>query len=214
MIAGFISPATVIHLTNFSGDQVEANILRGVKIVTLIFCIWIAILFVSYAVIKSRVPVSLSPSLSVDELQGYAVAEGTWVIEGDKQAFPLQTTKIECFKDRAICTSATAEVSIGDQLHVNIDQYIVSDWSPTRIVFTDEAPTCVWYVFTMDLLTKSVSGIRQKNKNPTGGNESCQGFNSTLRLSLKDGFSVWHQAEKDATPWFGVIAEAPFKLLQ
>jgi hypothetical protein len=195
---------------------VKANILRGVKIVTLIFSIWIAIFFISCLVIESRVPVNLSPGVHifVDASQGYAVAEGTWVIEGDKQAFPLQTTKITCIKDDVICTSATAQVGYGDQLLVYTDQYKISEWSPTRIVFTDDAPTCVWYIYTMDLLTKSVSGIRQKKTTPIVGNEGCQEFDSTLRVSLKDGVSVRHQATEDAIPWFGVIAEAPFKLLQ
>lgn len=34
---------------------------------------------------------------------GYLSARGTWIIEGDRQAHPLQTTEIHCYRDRRQC---------------------------------------------------------------------------------------------------------------
>ena len=56
---------------------------------------WIATLL-SGGVVASRVPVSLRCGANAEQVGDYVFASGTWVIEGDKQTFPLQTAEIQC----------------------------------------------------------------------------------------------------------------------
>ena len=57
---------------------------------------WIATLLLSDVVVASRVPVSLRCGANAEQVGDYVFASGTWVIEGDKQTFPLQTTEMQC----------------------------------------------------------------------------------------------------------------------
>lgn len=175
---------------------------------------WIVVIFVASAVVKSRVPVSLSPGAAVYNFGGnLATADGTWVIKGDKQVYPLQTSKITCEKELSRCTSSTAMVMGGDQLTVDIDFYNIISWEKSRIVFVDDAPTCVQYIYTIDLVTKVANGVRQKRKNAANEGPDCSVFAKELHLSLKSGFHEVMALEKDAMPWFGLMAVAPLKLL-
>src|SRR5687767_15102947 len=86
------------------------------------FGLWIALGIVGALVVTSRVPVKL-PSFSISDSATFlkyrfVMARGTWTLESDAQAFPLQTTKIQCDRDSLTCTVATAEVSFGDMLSV------------------------------------------------------------------------------------------------
>ena len=39
---------------------------------------------------------------------GLIKATGTWILEGDEQAFPVQTTELKCYKEQRQCIEATA----------------------------------------------------------------------------------------------------------
>ena len=62
-------------------------------------------------VVASRVPVSLRCGANAEQVGDYVFASGTWVIEGDKRTFPLQTAEIQC--DRTLLRSLSATVQIG-----------------------------------------------------------------------------------------------------
>ena len=64
-------------------------------------------------VVASRVPVSLRCGANAEQVGDYVFASGTWVIEGDKQTFPLQTTEMQCDCTLLRCLSATAQVGYG-----------------------------------------------------------------------------------------------------
>jgi hypothetical protein len=103
----------------------------------------------------------------------YAVAEGTWVIENEKSAYPLQTSKIICSRQTKICTVATAKV-FNSMLFVDNDSFGIAEWNRGRIVFLDDSPSCVTYIYTIDTLTKSVQSIRQKRKEPKHTSDSFE----------------------------------------
>jgi hypothetical protein len=175
---------------------------------------WIATLALAFAIVKSRVPVTL-PLFAELFSSGseYVSATGTWVIEGNRQAFPLQTTEIRCEARLKRCTVVTAEVGFSDQLRVTIDFFEIVDWSKSRVVFVDDAPICVQYVYTIDLLTQSVNGVRQKRAPPPREGADCDLVRDQLRLRLAQGFDVSSALEQEAMPWFGRLAAAPLKLL-
>lgn len=181
-----------------------------------LFGVWLAVVFVAAAVAADRVPISLSPGILVTGVgDSYVLANGTWVIEGQPQAFPLQTTEIRCERELRRCTSATAMVMLGKQLHVDISFHDVVSWEKSRVVFTDDSPSCVEYVYTIDLVTKVANGVRRKRTTPAvPAISDCGTFEQELHLSLKSGFSEVLALQKSAMPWFGEVALAPLRLFQ
>lgn len=171
---------------------------------------WIAVITVGEAVVKQRVPVSL-PSLFVSGTSEYATAAGTWIIEGERAAFPLQTTKIECVRSEQVCHVATAEVSFGGMMHVGLAQMPVREWGRTAITFSDSGGTCVSYTYTLNLHSKSVVGHRTRKQT---AEPVCQGFAGELRLRLEDGFVVWGKEQEHARPWFERLALTPIFILR
>jgi hypothetical protein len=87
-------------------------------------------------------------------------------------------------------------------------------FSRQRRHFVDSAPICANYIFTIDVSTKAVSGLR-KNK-PSGQSvpSHCNTLDKELRLSLLAGFNVSQSLKDEALPWFGHLAVSPFKLLR
>jgi len=160
-------------------------------------------------VLQFRVPVSLPPLLSISESRGFVFATGTWTIEGDRPAFPLQTSRIECYQPEKKCRMATAEIGIGEMLHVETYEYPVVEWNATSVVFVEDAPICVRYEYTINWATQTASGIRT-SKNISA--PACDVFRAELRLSLKNGFDVWHGLTYDALPWYGRLARLPFTI--
>lgn len=190
------------------------RILRAVGLLLGAIVLWIILLFATGAVVDSRVPIDLSPFSNVNVVDDkYVSASGTWVIEGDSQANPLQTTEIICERELMRCTSATAQI-MGRGLHVNLDTYEVVEWGKTRIVFVDTAPTCANYVFTIDFPTKAVSGLRKKKPSGPSVPANCNTLDKELRLSLRTGFNVSQSLKDEALPWFGHLAVSPLKLFR
>jgi hypothetical protein len=191
------------------------KVLRWVLIICGLLALWVATALVAGAVMQSRVPVSLPPFMSVEAVgDQYALAQGTWVIEGQKQAFPLQATEIRCERPLGRCSSATAQVMLGDQMHADLGLYEIVTWEKSRIVYVDDSPLCVRYVYTIDLVSKSVNGVRTKRPQASPSAGTCGSYDEELRLSLKGGFEVTNALQHDAMPWFGEVAFAPFKLLR
>lgn len=138
---------------------------------------------------------------------------GTWVIEGQKQGYPLQTTTIKCEKELMRCAASTAMVLADEYLSADLDFYEVVSWENSRIVFVDDAPLCTSYVFTIDLATKSTNAIRRKKTAPADIERCAAVIHEELRMSLKDGFETARELRDEAYPWFGKLARAPLNLL-
>lgn len=191
------------------------KVLRWVLIIGVLLIVWIATLWVASSVVKARVPVDLPPFLSIVPVgDQYVSVEGTWVIEGQRQAFPLQATEIRCERAMGRCSSATAQVMLGDQMHVDLGFYDIVSWEKSRIVFVDDSPLCVRYVYTIDLISKSVNGVRTKRPQANPSAAPCESVDKELRLTLKGGLEVTSALQDQAMPWFGALALAPFKLLR
>jgi hypothetical protein len=179
-----------------------------------LFTVWVFAIYLSVLVAKERVPVELPFAFYVESVEGYVQAGGTWTIEGDQQAFPLQTTEIDCWQPSRTCTSGTAQVSARDVLTVNIGRLPVIEWTDSHVVFVDESPTCVRYTYTINVATKSVTGVRQPKTVANGAGLGCDELKSELRLTMRSGFDVWYPLDQAALPWYGRIALAPFELLR
>ena len=176
---------------------------------------WLAVVFIAAAVAADRVPISLRPGTLITSLgDSYVLAFGTWVIGGQVNAFPLQTTEIRCERELRRCTSATAMVMLGKQLHVDVSFHEVVSWEKSRIVFVDDAPSCVQYIYTIDLASKAANGVRKKRVGGSAPSSDCSSLDEELKLSLKSGFTEVRALQKAAMPWFGELALAPLRLFQ
>jgi hypothetical protein len=184
-----------------------------------IFICWVGIIYLGTVVISYRVPVSLpfgtkpSSNLKSFASNGYLKVTGTWVIEGEKSADPLQTTIITCIRPSQTCTSSTATVSTSFgspyQLLVDHDTYEIKAWTPDQIVFADDSPTCVSYRYTIDLVTGRTAGVRQLRK-PVSN--ECKVLGERLDITLADGFKLTQDMKKAAAPWFFELAILPFTM--
>jgi hypothetical protein len=167
--------------------------------------IWIFASFVSAAVLKHRVPVRVPVfSDAYARSNTFASMKGTWVIEGEKQDFPLQTSSIICSAKTNHCTAATAIVRFGEELVLELDQYEIVEWTESRIVFVDDRPGCIRSSFTVDLWKKLVTELRERRAIP-----GCEKHPESLRLEMVSGWRVNRELEKDAMPWFGRFPMLP-----
>jgi hypothetical protein len=128
--------------------------------------------------------------------QGYINATGTWVIENDRQAFPVQYTDLTCYLPDKQCRSATGEIVFSDTLSVSTELYDIVRWTADTIIFTTTSAMCVDYTYTISRTNQRVVGTRspKKNRDPI-----CVGGADTLQLSLSDGSKVTQQLESEAS---------------
>lgn len=164
----------------------------------MLFVVGVAI---STWMIQYRVPVRPLNSLTVHGDANYAYATGTMFTEGERGAMPLQTSEIKCSSQSRECLVATALVVPRNYLHVSVDSYPVTEWTVSHLIFEDEA-ACVTNTYTINWVSKSVTGIRVRNKTPKPGVDCSAILTDELRVSLRDGFQVGYEEEQRAYPAF------------
>ena len=141
------------------------------------FCVGLAGTLViglgTLSVIPYRMPVKMIGSRSVYTGawdRGYVVAKGTWTIDEAKQAFPLQLSKIQCYRDDRMCTAAQAEIVDGNVLHLETYRYDVRRWDAEAIQYVTETP-CVSYLYTITRGNERIVGTRTTKPD---GDAGCQ----------------------------------------
>lgn len=66
-------------------------------------------------------------------------------------------------------------------------------------MFTDDSPGCVRYIYTINVATKSVTGVRSRKNVPTGNPTfDCDQLTGELRLTMREGFDVSYAMEQAA----------------
>jgi hypothetical protein len=81
----------------------------GIIALTIVGLIGIGAIYVGE--IGLRVPVDLrgDGNVNVDSWdKGYVQAKGTWVIDGERHAWPLNVSDLNCFRDDQLCYVASA----------------------------------------------------------------------------------------------------------
>ena len=184
----------------------------GVGVAVIAIVTTLAILFVSNLYVDTQVPVTLGYRAMVTEVANDVVlATGTWTREGalekSKIDFPLQTSRIICYRKRGLCLESRAEISFGNLLTAELVEHEITAWNDTTIVYRDDSP-CAFEVYTIDRKTESVNGVGQsKNSNL----ESCKWVEKAdWRLHLADGFKVWWEYRNSVQPlplrlWHAVL---------
>ena len=165
---------------------------------------------ISNWMIQDRVPVMLHNNLAIHGNTNYAVATGTMVIEGERGAMPLQTSEIKCYAYAKQCMVAQAMITPQKGLYVMVDSYPVIEWTDSHLVF-GEAATCVTNTYTVNWVSKSVTGLRIRNKNPKQGVDCSAIVHDELRVTMRDGFDVWQEENVRAQPAFIKAMSALFE---
>lgn len=152
---------------------------------------------VSESYVKDNVPVLLGGHHIFTDLwdSGYVSLTGTWVMDNSAPAFPLQVSEIVCHQESKDCVESRAEVA-GRTLVVSQDRYQITQWDARNLTYISSAD-CVDYVYSVDRLTKQVSGIRTIK---SGMEDQCRDVEKELKLRLTDGFEVSWKLQEQARP--------------
>jgi len=169
-------------------------------------------IFITFQIHKVRdaVPVSLpSKSLNADDIFwnkfGYVTAKGTWTMASpDTMGNPLRTSEIVCQKKEAVCREGYASLfqfnSGTPFLNVSVENYPIIKWDDSQIIYTDNLPSCTYYLYTINRITKEVSGVRRP-KSKVDENLCKDVEKKEMQLRLVDGYDVV-KAETDKVESF------------
>jgi hypothetical protein len=137
--------------------------------------------------------------------RGFIAANGTWTIESQGHAFPLNTSEIRCVKSDGLCYAAEARVSDG-YLTAGLELYDIKKWDSTTLEFVTEA-ACVTYAYVINRSTEKLTGRRLKTATT---DPTCQliVLEPDLKLSFVNGLDVVRNLHDQHAPTGFSIAAA------
>lgn len=115
----------------------------------------------------------------------YVSVEGTWILEDEKIAFPINQSKITCYKIERSCEDIQVELIVprfdegGDSYQINISKRTteIISWSDTEVITRDEGD-CRTSILTINSTTKEVYEVTRNNET-----ELCsKGLNSLFKI--------------------------------
>jgi hypothetical protein len=191
----------VIATTKNKGTCMKKNIVISVGAVLVLFAAFIFAIVVSNWMIADRVPVRLLESRMVIGDKMFAMAKGTIVTVGERDAMPLQTSVIECQAARMECQIARALIIPDKFMIAELGTFQVIEWTESHLVF-EEKTSCVINTFALNWITKTGTGIRTRLSKPEPGVDCSAFIVDDLRTELRNGPDVWAEEEIRAYPLF------------
>src|SRR5262245_18612034 len=93
---------------------------------------------------------------------GYVKAAGTWTIEGQESAWPVQTSEISCYRSRSLCVEATACLQLENRyLFPLVELHDIERWDQHEIVTRPtRSAVCIRETFRIGRVQQSVTGLR------------------------------------------------------
>jgi hypothetical protein len=179
-------------------SSIAGKSFRVLALLLLLLLGWIAIGALHLFITWHNAPVTpLASGLVSTRLwnMGFVSAEGTWTIDGDKHAFPINMSKILCYKDR-YCYSSEAHLS-DNYLVAELELYEITKWDETTLEFIKDAD-CVSYVYVINRSTEKLTGRRVAKKGTD--NPSCDIASPDLKLSFVRGTAVVNQLQSENAP--------------
>jgi hypothetical protein len=118
--------------------------------------------------------------------------QGTWRREDGGDAWPSQTTTVECERATRQCTEASAVLADGEQLMpVLLHIFQIIEWSESVVVARGSTGLCIEETYQFHLATQSVTGLVSRRRtdvcNSAPGSAEAK---STVRLRMIDGFEA------------------------
>lgn len=156
------------------------------------------------AYVDRKVPVGIAGFQDFTQLgDWFVMVTGTWTRTDltdtdDSIASPLQTSRIECYKDANKCTEARASVS-GATLMTDLVNYDIRSWTPDAIVMVRD-DLCVTEIFTIDLNTKAVTGAGHTTHETDAYCASNKSGKKTWSYQLANGFKTYWGLRQKARP--------------
>lgn len=147
----------------------------------------------------------------------FALSEGTWIIEGEPIAYPINHSKISCKKNAGVCEIVQVDVSIPKidgkgnsySLHVSTQNYNIISWTTDEVV-SQSVGECRKVLLTM---SKSSGEVFEITTNV--GKEGC-GISELLTLpkletpriaKLVGGFDTvhkfWQERKSEVSKFYG-----------
>lgn len=110
-------------------------------------------------------------ALTIIRIQGYLQVKGTWILEDENIAYPINTSKITCDRTRRECEVTQAEVIVpaiddsDDSYMLNVDSntYSVVSWDASEVVARDSG-TCRTSILTINSNSKEVFEVTRNNE--------------------------------------------------
>ena len=118
--------------------------------------------------------------------------QGTWRREDGDDAWPSQTTTIECDRAARQCTEASAVLAGGELLMpVVLHSFSVTEWSESVVVARGSTALCIEETYQFHLATQSVTGLVSRKRtdvcNSVPGSAEAK---SQVRLRMIDGYEA------------------------
>jgi hypothetical protein len=155
-------------------------IIEGLLIVTLV--ITLSSLWLEST--RDRAPF-LPHFLFVSDKDSLAV-QGTWRLDDGDDAYPSQTTTIECERSTMGCIEASAVLLRLDLMQaVSINRLKALRWDNDLIVTEGVGALCVDAVYEFRLRSKAVTGLQTRNNDPQC---NVPGAKPETRLHMVDGY--------------------------
>lgn len=175
------------------------KILFSIGLTVAVFVFLVSLIMLQAHRIRDAVPVSLPMfTLNTDDLLwnklGYVSAKGTWTfVAPDVMGGPFRTSEIICDKRQGECRESIASLfylSYGTPfLTTNLENYQILKWDNSQIIYTESKAECVYYVYTINRITKEVSGVRRPK--PNADQKICENIEKKeMQLRLVDGLEV------------------------
>jgi hypothetical protein len=124
-------------------------------------------------------------------------AQGTWTIVGEKCMIPVQTSKIDCYRERGICVESTARMTnfaMSNSLSTETEIYEIERWDKYEIVtkpFPGGNRPCFQYTMRIDRTQKSVTGFKLRI------DDSCGDLLPEEHFKLVDGSEIENQLKSE-----------------
>jgi hypothetical protein len=128
--------------------------------------------------------------------KGSLVVQGTWRREDGDDAWPSQTTTVECERTSRQCTEASAVLASEDYLMpVKLSTFQISEWNDSVVIARGSTAQCIEETYEFHLATKSVTGlVSRKRTQLCDGMPGAAEARSPVRLRMVDGYRASRQA--------------------
>ncbi len=130
----------------------------------------------------------------------YAGFGGTWIIDGEQHAYPVNYTDYKCYRSANRCYLAEASLSELDSsshLLVRTETMKVIKWDQSEILLEDEA-TCRVSTISVNLVSKDVVMITRNKGDACSDQEILPKLPAPRIARLVNGFDVISKAHKEA----------------
>ena len=139
---------------------------------------------------RGRLPIL--PHFVFEVSGGSLVVQGTWRREDGDDAWPTQTTTIECERSSRRCREASAVLADNEQLMpIVINDLSVVRWDEDLLVVQGPGAACISEIYSFRFSTKSVTGlVTRKDTEMCRTAPSASPGGTAVRTVMVDGYKA------------------------